>query len=262
MKKIVFTLCFLAIPNMPISVASADNQVVVIPLGGNKVEGNATPADVLKDKTFSSDSGIGIKGTMPISPVAQSGQVRCTYYSGSWHWDDTCTNTTRPPGQDGELTPGKSWPNPRFTDNTDGTVTDNLTGLTWLKDSNCAVFYSGDATGENRRNWTEALNSAAQLSNGQCGLSDGSADGDWRIPTKLELLSLINDDYGDMALSNAAGTAQWTEGDAFLGVSANYFWSSTTRSAYVDRTWIVYMGDGSVTSTQKSNTQQVWPIRN
>ena len=32
---------------------------------------------------------------------------------------------------------GVEWPNPRFTDNGDGTVTDNLTGLIWLKDANC-----------------------------------------------------------------------------------------------------------------------------
>ena len=27
-------------------------------------------------------------------------------------------------------------PSPRFTDNNDGTVTDNLTGLVWLKNAN------------------------------------------------------------------------------------------------------------------------------
>jgi hypothetical protein len=32
---------------------------------------------------------------------------------------------------------GVAWPNPRFTDNSDGTVTDNLTGLIWLKNANC-----------------------------------------------------------------------------------------------------------------------------
>jgi hypothetical protein len=31
-------------------------------------------------------------------------------------------------GDDGDLEKGVTWPNPRFTDNSDGTVTDNLTG--------------------------------------------------------------------------------------------------------------------------------------
>ena len=36
---------------------------------------------------------------------------------------------------DGELQMGVVWPDPRFTDNFDGTVTDDLTGLIWLRDS-------------------------------------------------------------------------------------------------------------------------------
>ncbi|MGA9347827.1 MAG: hypothetical protein WBW48_03355 [Anaerolineae bacterium] len=35
-------------------------------------------------------------------------------------------------GEDGELLKGVTWPSPRFTDNGNGTVTDNLTGLIWL----------------------------------------------------------------------------------------------------------------------------------
>ena len=42
-------------------------------------------------------------------------------------------------GQDGELQKGVSV-DPRFTDNADGTVTDNLTGLIWLKDVDCLGF--------------------------------------------------------------------------------------------------------------------------
>ncbi|KJR41414.1 protein of unknown function DUF1566 [Candidatus Magnetoovum chiemensis] len=40
-------------------------------------------------------------------------------------------------GDDGDLQKGVSLPEPRFTDNGDGTVTDNHTGLMWLKDANC-----------------------------------------------------------------------------------------------------------------------------
>lgn len=34
-------------------------------------------------------------------------------------------------GQDGEIQAGIPWPEPRFTDNLNGTVTDNLSGLMW-----------------------------------------------------------------------------------------------------------------------------------
>jgi len=39
-------------------------------------------------------------------------------------------------GDDGDLQKCVAWPDPRFTDNGDGTVTDNLTGLIWLKEAN------------------------------------------------------------------------------------------------------------------------------
>ena len=71
-------------------------------------------------------------------------------------------------GQDGEYRAGVAWPSPRFTDNGNGTVTDNLTGLIWLKDAGCL----GEQT------WANALNSANTLNSGECGLSDGSQEGD------------------------------------------------------------------------------------
>ncbi|MGC9023085.1 MAG: hypothetical protein ACP5J5_08205, partial [Dissulfurimicrobium sp.] len=37
---------------------------------------------------------------------------------------------------DGALQMGATLPTPRFTDNGNGTVTDNLTGLIWLKNAN------------------------------------------------------------------------------------------------------------------------------
>lgn len=37
-------------------------------------------------------------------------------------------------GDDGEIQAGVDWPNPRFTDHGNGTVTDKLTGLMWIKE--------------------------------------------------------------------------------------------------------------------------------
>ena len=39
-------------------------------------------------------------------------------------------------GDDGALQKGVAWPTPRFTDNSNGTVTDNLTRLIWMKNAN------------------------------------------------------------------------------------------------------------------------------
>src|SRR3990172_4596891 len=80
-------------------------------------------------------------------------------------------------GDDGNLQEGVAWPSPRFHDNNNGTVTDNLTGLIWLKDANCF----------GAKIWAVALTIANGLPNGQCGLNDGSKAGDWRLPNRKEL---------------------------------------------------------------------------
>ena len=117
---------------------------------------------------------------------------------------------------DGDLKKGVAWPTPRFTDNNNGTVTDNLTGLIWLKNANCAGAME---------NWNTAIDYAAALydgctscfgTGGDCGLSDGSSAGDWRLPNRNEVLSLINIAYYNPALSNAAGTKPWCRESCFL----------------------------------------------
>ena len=97
----------------------------------------------------------------------------------------------------------------RFTDNGDGTVTDNLTALIWLKNANCF----------GAKNWATALSDANALASGSCGLSDGSIAGGWRLPNGNELHSLI-----DLAQSNPALPA----GHPFTGVQVNLYWTSTT----------------------------------
>ena len=102
----------------------------------------------------------------------------------------TGQTTSYETGDDGDLERGVVWPDPRFTDNRDGTVTDNLTGLIWLKKANC----------EAGRSWSAALTFANSLydgwtgdpNGGDCGLSDGSSPGDWHLPNVRELQSLID----------------------------------------------------------------------
>jgi hypothetical protein len=43
-------------------------------------------------------------------------------------------------GDKGDLEAGMPFPTPRFTDYRHGTVTDNLSGLIWLKDASCLGF--------------------------------------------------------------------------------------------------------------------------
>jgi hypothetical protein len=57
--------------------------------------------------------------------------------------------------------------------------------------------------------------------------------GDWRLPNVREMHSLIDFGFLSPALSNIAGTAQWTEGDAFSSVQVArllVFYHSQERS--------------------------------
>jgi hypothetical protein len=184
--------------------------------------------------------------------VGETGQKTCYDVDGVIV---DCAGT----GQDGDLQPGVAWPNPRFVDNADGTVTDMLTGLVWLKDASCGDLAGTDGGG--MADWTTALSAAALLADGTCGLTDGSAAGAWRLPSRFELESLLDLEYYGPALSNAAGTAQWSEGDVFAGVQSNFYWSSTSGAGYPSFAWSVDLNGGVVYSYGKTNTFHVWPVR-
>lgn len=123
--------------------------------------------------------------------------------------EETGQTTSYATGDDGALEPGVAWPSPRFTDNGNGTVTDNLTGLIWLK----------VASAFGTRFWADALTDCATLNSGEHGLTDGSIAGDWRLPTVKELQSLI--DYGQ-------SVPVLPSGHPFAGVQTSICWSSTT----------------------------------
>ena len=104
-------------------------------------------------------------------------------------------------GDDGVFQKGVVLPTPRFTDNGNGTITDNLTGLIWLKNANCiASSYPGfDQTGlagDGAVTWYQALDFVAGINAGtyDCGdtSNGGTHQADWRLPNIRELLSLGN----------------------------------------------------------------------
>ena len=171
--------------------------------------------------------------------VPTTGQTEC--------WDAVgtlidCTGT----GQDGDYQAGASL-NPRFTDNGNGTVTDNLTGLIWLQDADCF----------GQREWSNALSDANTLASDSdtCtpDLSDGSVAGDWRLPNVKELQSLI--DYGEYGPALPSG-------HPFSGVLSTYYWSSTSNVYYPINAWYVNLNIGFVHSSYpKTNTYYVWPVR-
>ena len=143
------------------------------------------------------------------APVLQTGQTLCVDEVGPID----CAGT----GQDGELQAGVALPAPRFTDNGDGTVTDNSTGLRWLKDVACIGFFTpGDDAP-----WTDAFNLVASFNSGldlSCTDYVPGTFNDWRIANINELHSLVNYGFFLPAISNAQGDAKWSEDDRFVNL--------------------------------------------
>ncbi len=166
----------------------------------------------------------------------------------------TGQTTSYASGDDASASKGLAWPGTRFTDNLNGTVTDHLSGLIWLKDANCM----------GPRKWDDALKNANQLASGTCGLTDGSIAGQWRMPNVNELESLV-----DVSQSNPAVTA----GSPFTHISlVNAYWSSSTYTALssnamairlTDGRWIngIDGADGSFNNNKATSTNSLWAVR-
>jgi hypothetical protein len=110
-------------------------------------------------------------------------------------------------------------------------------------------------------NWLNALSAANGLNSGECDLSDGSQEGDWRLPNAKELQSLVDFRFFDPALSDATGTAQWSEGDPFSGVQFVSYWSSTSYADRSSDAWHLLAPVGLLTFGEKANDFFVWPVR-
>lgn len=191
--------------------------------------GATGPTDSITGATF-----LAFDGRNPLVHLAASGQV-VSYQSGD----------------DASLHAGVAWPATRFADNSDGSVTDALTGLVWLKNAGCLA--SSD--------WTTAMAEAQQLASGACGLSDGSKAGQWRVPNVWEMESIIDESASAPAL---------TAGNPFVNVARGGYWTSTsifsnpTSAPYawaIDLTSGQYIDDEVNNLNLKTNVLAVWAVK-
>lgn len=135
-------------------------------------------------------------------------------------------------GDDGDLETGAPWPNPRFTNNGNGTVTDNLTGLIWQQAASATTM-----------NWTNAIHYAN--TNTLAGQTD------WRIPNINELRSLYDCAAANLSLALSH----------FSGIQTGFYFSSTTDTAQTTQAYGLYSSGGDITQNSKANSNYVIIVR-
>jgi len=160
--------------------------------------------------------------------LPDTGQTACYYTDGYDGYCIPCVGT----GQDGEFTI-----NPMsFTDNGNGTVTDNVTGLMWQQ--------SDDDT---ERNWDEAGSYCQSLA--LAGHSD------WRLPSRRELMSIVNYKTYFPAIDSVKFPG--TNASVYSG----YYWSSTSFAPLSSSAWHVGFYHGNVNLYDKTHSRYVRCVR-
>ena len=147
---------------------------------------------------------------------------------------------------DGDIEAGIAWPEQRFLDNGDGTVTDTLTGLMWLKDGGCL----------NKKKWNDALITIVEMNAnpGRYSCTGYSANyRDWRLPNVRELDSLIN--YGE------SDSYAWMNASGFSSMKGSYYWSSTTNTDKANKAYGVNMKKTRRIVIPKKNKNYMLPVR-
>ena len=192
----------------------------------------------------------------------RDGQLSSDDISSSVKIWKTGQTTTYYLEDDGALQTGVLWPKPRLVDNGDGTVTDNLTGLMWLRDTNClATQYSSfdyDYTpGDGAVTWQHALNFVNSINSGIFS-SCGAGYNDWRLPNIIELRSLIDHSNYNAALPT---------GHPIINLQSehHFYWSSTTLSentGYNGSAYAMEIFNGYMATSHKEyQSNYIWPVR-
>jgi hypothetical protein len=176
-----------------------------------------------------------------------TGQTTCWDSSGNVI---ACAGT----GQDGDIRAGAAL---SYTDNGDGTITDNNTGLMWEKQSADGTIHDK----ENTYTWDDAFAIHIAGLNAGAGFAGHT---DWRLPNGKELQSIVNYENVDPALSpvfNTGCVASCTVLTCSCTRLNTWFWSSTTYEGQPTRAWFVDSNDGIVYNVDKAGSLYVRAVR-
>jgi hypothetical protein len=116
-------------------------------------------------------------------------------------------------------------------------VEDNLTGLSWCRNANLSGF---PFTWQEALEYVEGMNSSKLF-----------GYGNWRLPSRGELFSLISHQYINPALP---------KGHPFIDVFSGYYWTKTTCNRLADQAWYIHLGGGRIYRGMKHGSYMVWPV--
>ncbi len=200
-----------------------------------------------------------------------TGQTDCDQGAGTM---GSCPGS--PAGQDAAVGAGIAF---SYSNNGDGTITDDNTGLMWeIQDFNPAEWLHHHGL---QWDWYEAYNKIGVMNgnSGDClggtnpaaccsGVGTGTCApfagySDWRLPNRRELDSLVDSGRVPLAIDPAFDTS-CTGGCDFGTCSCTasaYYWSSTSFSPILNQAWSVDFGLGNVVSNTKSLNGRVRAVR-
>lgn len=159
-----------------------------------------------------------------------------------------CTDT----GQDGELRKGAVR---SFTDNADGTITDNVTGLMWEKHSDEGGIHDRD----NKYSWADAFSSkiAALNSASYAGYND------WRLPNVNELATLRNlgKAYPSAYIPFDSSCVEGCTTSTCSCTNRGYYWTSSTEQIAPTYGYCGDFEDGQMWECTKGSLLYVRAVR-
>jgi hypothetical protein len=184
----------------------------------NPTHNYTVAGDYLAEVTVTNSVSDSISANTLISVsdrLPKTGQSTCFDAAGS---AINCSNTA----QDGDKQAGVVWPDNRFLNNGDGTLTDQLTGLMWLQDGNCIhsqypAFDDIDAQ-DGKVSWPKLLEFVAGV-NDDTYVNCSAGYADWRLPNINELESLNHaENYND-----------WLTGFGFINAPDSSYSSTSSH---------------------------------
>lgn len=133
-----------------------------------------------------------------------------------------------------------------FVDNRDGTITDNATGLTWMKVDSGKL--KAGSTKDGKMNWQQALDWAENL--------EYAGHSDWRLPNAKELHSIVDysrcpDVTNSAAIDQVFDTTQITNQGGKPDYP--YYWTSSSHTKITQARSAVYIAFGRALGLMQDN---------